>query len=163
MDFMGLNFYPQWSSRELYLNSHGRLANRAADRDGRGFAELIAGYWQRYRMPIVITETSARGSDAVRSAWLQRSLATIKELRGQGVPVVGYTWFPMLTMIDWRYRFGRRPVEEYRLELGLYRLRDGGSPSRWEGTTLVEEWRESIAPGSAGPLRTQEPDGRGGR
>ncbi len=51
----------------------------------------------------------------------------IKSLRAKGVPVMGYTWFPLFTMIDWRYRFGKAPLEDYFLELGLYRLnRDRG-------------------------------------
>ena len=46
-------------------------------------------------------------------------------------------------MIDWRYRFGRGPVEEYRLELGLYKLGSGGGSKgdRWAATPLVEQFR----------------------
>jgi len=40
-------------------------------------------------------------------------------------PPVLYTRFPMFTMIDWRYRFGRQPAEKYRIELGLCRLQNG--------------------------------------
>ncbi len=46
----------------------------------------------------MITETSAFGSQAARSAWLSSSLATIKALRTSGVPVIGYTWFPLFTI-----------------------------------------------------------------
>jgi beta-glucosidase/6-phospho-beta-glucosidase/beta-galactosidase len=137
LDYMGLNFYPQWSTRELYLNDRGQMASRVTDRQGTVFAELISTYHARYGVPIIITETSAHGSDALRADWLDSSLAAIKALRAGGVPVVGYTWFPLFTMIDWRYRFGRAPVERYRLELGLYRLGEPGGP-RWLATPLVQ-------------------------
>jgi hypothetical protein len=57
--------------------------------------------------------------------------------------VLGYTWFPLFTMIDWRYRFGRGPLQEYRLELGLYSL--DGDEQRWRPTPLVEQFRSYVA------------------
>jgi beta-glucosidase len=144
LDVIGLNFYPQWSTHELYVNRRGRLSYRRADQEGTGFADLIRAHYERYRAPIMITETSADGSDAVRLAWLRASTGAVRQLRGEGVPVIGYTWFPLFTMIDWRYRFGRRPAEEYRVELGLYRL-GGDGAGRWIATPLVEELRGYIA------------------
>jgi hypothetical protein len=47
-------------------------------------------------------------------------------------------------MIDWKYRFGRGPVEEYRLDLGLYTRRNGGAPGRWTATPLVEQFRSYV-------------------
>jgi hypothetical protein len=47
-------------------------------------------------------------------------------------------------MIAWRYRFGPRPLEQYRLELGLYRLNEGHG-SRWRATPLVEQFRSLIS------------------
>jgi hypothetical protein len=67
--------------------------------------------------------------------------------------VLGYTWFPLFTMIDWRYRFGRGPLEEYRLELGLYTL-NGPQGARWNPTPLVEQFRGYVSDpeASIGPL-----------
>ncbi|MDB5034709.1 MAG: glycoside hydrolase family 1 [Chlorobi bacterium] len=143
IDMLGLNFYPQWSTQQLYLDPRGRLAYRATEQDGSGFAVLIEDFHRRYQAPIIVTETSAFGSDELRAAWLDASLGAVRGLRGRGVPVVGYTWFPLFTMIDWRYRFGRGPVDQYRLELGLFRLKDtmeGDRDGRWSGTPLVEHF-----------------------
>lgn len=103
IDILGLNFYPQWSVKQLYINRNGRVATRVAEGQA-SFSSLIEDYYRRYRVPIMITETSAFGSDEVRATWLTQSIAAIKALRQKGVPVYGYTWFPMHTMIDWRYR-----------------------------------------------------------
>ncbi len=142
MDVLGLNFYPQWSTTQLYIDRRGRLAYRPVEQDGSGFVSLIESYFQRYRVPIIVTETSARGPEDVRARWLEASVAAIRKLRARGVPVVGYTWFPLFTMVDWRYRFGRGPVEEYRLDLGLYTL---GGEQRWTATPLVEQFRSYVA------------------
>lgn len=58
---------------------------------------------------------------------------------------VGYTWFPLFTMIDWRYRFGQRPLEEYKIELGLFKLKSNSSNGRWLSTPLVEQLRGYLA------------------
>jgi len=139
MDVLGMNFYPQWSVKQLYINRYGRLASRVFH-GSENFATLIEDYYQRYRVPIMITETSAFGSHEVRSAWLQASVSAIRNLRSRGVHVYGYTWFPMHTMIDWRYRFGSDDAASYRIELGMVTL--GSTPARrWEDTPLVREFK----------------------
>lgn len=143
LDILGLNFYPQWSTRRLSLGRAGRVVDTAVEQDGAGFSELVRLYHHRYKLPIMITETSVVGGERLRAAWLDSSLAQIRALRAEGVPVLGYTWFPLFTMIDWRYRFGKEPVERYRLELGMYRLQDSGP--RWAPTPLVEQWRCAVA------------------
>src|SRR5678815_2914647 len=99
----------------MYIDSRGRLAFRETEPEGDGFKELIRHYYDRYKVPVMITETSAVGSDEVRQRWLKSSVSMIKDLRQEGVPVVGYTWFPLFTMIDWRYRFSTEPLENFYL------------------------------------------------
>ncbi len=144
IDVLGMNFYPQWSTKQLYIDHRGRLSYRNIDQDGAGFATLIEDYYRRYHTPIMITETSALGPEDVRSRWLDASVAAIKNLRQKGIPVIGYTWFPLFTMIDWRYRFGRGPVDQYYLELGIYRLNDKNGTGRWAVTPLVEQLRNFV-------------------
>ncbi|HLJ69442.1 MAG TPA: family 1 glycosylhydrolase [Chloroflexota bacterium] len=138
-DLLGLNFYPQWSSHQLYLDKSGRVRSRLVDREGSGFAGMLEAYYRRFAIPLMVTETSAHGSDEERAGWLRASLGAVRALRLAGIPVVGYTWFPLFTMIDWRYRYGRRALGDYRLELGLYRLGDEGR--RWHSTPLVDSFR----------------------
>jgi beta-glucosidase len=145
LDILGMNFYPQWSTKQLYIDNRGRIAFRDTEPDGKGFAELITDYYERYRVPIMITETSAVGSDEVREKWLESSVSTIKTLRASGVPVIGYTWFPFFTMIDWRYRFAHEPLEEFYLELGLYKLNREPGGKRWLDTPIVEQMKRYVA------------------
>lgn len=157
LDVIGLNFYPQWSTKQLFIDKRGNLAFRETEPEGGGFEELIMKYYERYGSAIMITETSAVGSDEIRATWLEESVSVIKRLRGRSVPVIGYTWFPLFTMVDWRYRFSQEPLESFYLELGLYRLnREAGS--RWLPTPLVETIRDYTANSQAsiGELIPQE-------
>jgi beta-glucosidase/6-phospho-beta-glucosidase/beta-galactosidase len=158
-DLMGLNFDPQWSTTQLYIDRRGRLADQPVEQDGAGFSGLIQDYWERYRVPIMVTETSARGGEEIRARWLEASVTALRGLRQRGVPVIGYTWFPLFTMIDWRYRFGRGPLEAYRLALGLYTLDGASQPGRWRATPLVEQFRSYVSDPEAaiGALATPEP------
>jgi beta-glucosidase len=144
LDVLGMNFYPQWSTKQLYIDERGRIAFREVEPDGMGFAELILDYYERYRVPIMVTETSAVGSHEVREQWLESSVGMVKDLRAQGVPVIGYTWFPLFTMIDWRYRFSDEPVENFYLELGLYHLNREKKGPRWIASPLVEQMKSYI-------------------
>jgi len=144
LDVLGMNFYPQWSTKQLYIDNRGRIAFRETEPDGMGFAELITDYYKRYQVPIMITETSAVGSDEIREKWLESSIGMIKNLRTSGVPVIGYTWFPFFTMIDWRYRFEQGALEDYYLELGLYKLNREKDGKRWLPTPIVEQMKRCI-------------------
>lgn len=144
LDVIGLNFYPQWSTKLLYIDKRGRLAFSETEHEGDGFMELITHYHDRYKVPIMITETSAVGSDEIRGRWLKSSVSMIRELRAQAVPIIGYTWFPLFTMVDWRYRFSQDPLESFYLELGLYRLNRQAEGHRWIATPLVEQIKSYI-------------------
>lgn len=144
LDVLGLNFYPQWSTKLLHIDKRGRLTFSETEPEGDGFKELITHYHDRYQVPIMITETSAVGSDEIRERWLESSVSMIKDLRRDGIPVIGYTWFPLFTMIDWRYRFSTDPLESFYLELGLYKLNREDAGKRWLETPLVDKIKRYI-------------------
>ena len=144
IDILGLNFYPQWSTKLLHIDKRGRLTFSETEPEGDGFKELITHYHERYNVPIMITETSAVGSDEIRQRWLESSVSMIRDLRRESVPVIGYTWFPLFTMIDWRYRFSNDPLESFYLELGLYKLNRKSRGGRWIETPLVNQIKSYI-------------------
>ena len=145
LDVIGMNFYPQWSTKLLYIDKRGKLAFQETEPEGHGFKDMIRDYYERYKVPIMITETSAVGSDEIRERWLESSVSMIKDLRQSNIPVIGYTWFPLFTMIDWRYRFSSEPLENFFLELGLYKLNREGAGRRWLETPLVPKIKDFIA------------------
>ena len=156
LDVIGMNFYPQWSTKLLYIDKRGKLAFQETEPEGHGFKDMIRDYYERYKVPIMITETSAVGSDEIRERWLESSVSMIRDLRLSDIPVIGYTWFPLFTMIDWRYRFSTEPLENFYLELGLYRLDRESRGPRWLETPLVPKLKDYIAntERSVGSLKT---------
>ena len=66
----------------------------------------------------MVTETSTNGTLDARARWLEQSVALVPQLRAEGVPLVGYTWWPLFDLIDWSYRHSARPMEEFITRLG---------------------------------------------
>ena len=118
-DVFGANFYP-WSYRQVYQSRGGKLARLPSRARGEALGRVLRDVAARYPMPVMVTETSAKGSPAVRRRWMDETIAAVRGLRQEGLPIVGYTWFPLLSMVDWKYRIGRRPFERYLIHLGLY-------------------------------------------
>jgi hypothetical protein len=81
----------------------------------------------------------------MRAAWMDETIGAVQELRTAGIPVVGYTWFPLFSMFDWAYRRGRRPREKYLIHLGLYELVfDGNGRLERTATPLVARYQNHI-------------------
>jgi beta-glucosidase/6-phospho-beta-glucosidase/beta-galactosidase len=143
-DYLGVNFYP-WSSGELRPGKHDRLYRVPRRGSGTVLAEVLREAYVRYALPLIVTETSARGDLATRTRWMDETIAAVAALRREGMPVVGYTWFPLITMIDWAYRTGRRPLHHYLLHLGLYEAGfDSAGVLQRQHTPLVEYFRRHV-------------------
>ena len=68
-----------------------------------GYCEITRQYYERYRLPVMHTETNTwqgpQGDEAVY--WLWKEWANVLRLRNSGVPVVGFTWYSLTDQIDW--------------------------------------------------------------
>ncbi|MCU0507963.1 MAG: family 1 glycosylhydrolase [Anaerolineae bacterium] len=158
-DVLGANFYP-WSAKEMAPAADGRMRAKSINTHGGHVAAAVADFYNRYGKPVMITETSSLGGLAARERWMDGTINGMFSLREQGVPVVGYTWFPMFTMIDWAYRKGRRPLASYLIHLGIYDATfDADGVLRRERTPLVDRFQAHMArsvPPIASPLRVEQ-------
>ncbi len=109
-----------------------------------GYDAITWQYYDRYRLPVMHTETNLRqgprGDEAVY--WLWKEWANVLRVRNDGVPVVGFTWYSLTDQMDWdtalREQNGRvTPVGLYDL---ARRIRPVGEAYR----TLIAEWREVL-------------------
>lgn len=125
-DVMGVNYYPLNSTEVFEKGVHhsGGFADPrpAFDAGTDGLREVLSTYAQRYGAPVMLTETCITGSVDQRLSWLDRSVETVKALRSDGVPVVGYTWWPLFDMYEWTYRHSTAPRAEHLLSMGLFDL-----------------------------------------
>lgn len=144
-DLFGANFYP-WSYSELKLRKDGSTQQITGGASGDTLAVVLRDVHQRYRMPMLVTETSAKADIAGRAQWMDETLDTVRALRTEGIPVLGYTWFPLFTMVDWAYRKGRSPFNEYLIHLGLYDSAfDSKGILRRRKTPLVKRYQQHMA------------------
>lgn len=147
LDLVGINLYPMFSAKRLVRTPRGpRIQMRYAP--ASILDELAGLYWRRYGRPVFVSETAADGSVARRRAWLDDSVAATARVRAAGVPLIGYTWWPLYALVSWGYREGHRPPEAYLRQMGLWDLRPGPAGLERVATSLVGRYRELAAAGS---------------
>jgi len=83
---------------ELGLSS--REVNELAPRPG-GIYGVLKEYYERYKRPLILTETDYMGTVEERAAWLKYSVAEVDRTRMEGLPVLGYTWWGATDHLNW--------------------------------------------------------------
>jgi beta-glucosidase len=159
-DLIGINLYPMFSEKRLVGSGRGlRIRMRYAEADI--VDRLAALYWERYGRPLLVSETASEGSITRRRRWLEDSVAATARVRARGVPLVGYTWWPLFALVTWGYREGRKGPAEYLKQMGLWDLRQEAAGLERVPTPLVAQYRNLVAGGAAsvGPLRPATPGG----
>lgn len=148
---IGINLYPLFTNKVMTRTPAGRLRIRMPYGDGRLVDAVAQLYWRRYGAPLLIAETASSGSVGRRQQWLEQSVAAVRALRADGVPLVGYTWWPLFALVTWGYRQGRLPPAAYFRQMGLWDLDPSGHRVR---TPLVDRYRAlaSAGPAATGPL-----------
>ena len=152
-DVLGVNFYP-WSNRRWRRQSNGSIrAGRDRGDPAGALASVLGAIHARYGRSVMVTETSASGSMLRRLGWLDAVTKGVTRAREAGIPVVGVTWFPAFTMVDWRYRRSRRGVEHHLLHLGLWDVPSLSGSLERVATPLVGAYRNLVTQPLA-PIRT---------
>lgn len=100
---MGTDYY---ETSESIVFPDGRTASSNV----LGYYGLTRQYHDRYRLPIMLTETNQ--IESMNAAfWLERQWANVLRLRQEGYPIIGFTWYSLTDQVDWdidlRERRGR--------------------------------------------------------
>jgi beta-glucosidase/6-phospho-beta-glucosidase/beta-galactosidase len=109
---------------------------REGSGDVLGYYALARQYHDRYHLPIMHTETNLHDPEAVD--WLWGTWATIQQLRQDGVPICGMTWYSLTDQIDWDTAL--REKNDRINPLGLYDLDRKIRPVGREYRKLIEQW-----------------------
>ncbi|WP_214106467.1 family 1 glycosylhydrolase [Acrocarpospora catenulata] len=143
-DVIGVNYYPAFTTTRYEPGSPTPLPVEAGT---SGLEELLHEFATRYGRPLFLTETSRAGTPEERITWLRDSVALIHRLREKGLPIVGYTWWPLFALIDWLYRQSTEPAEHWLIQMGLYNLEpDGAGILQRVPTPAAEEYRRLAHP-----------------
>ena len=91
---LGVDYY-EWN--EKLVDTHGvpRVLGELF-----GWYVITMEYWKRYQRRIMHTETNCPDSRE-GPAWLWRQWHNVERMRGEGVPVVGFTWYSLVDQVDW--------------------------------------------------------------
>jgi beta-glucosidase len=153
---IGMNLYPMFTQKKLLRDAGNRFRIRMPYAAGDLITRLGRLYYERYGVPLMISETASMGSLRRRLAWLEESVAASRQLRSEGIPLVGYTWWPVFALVTWAYRQGRRPVTDHLAQMGLWDIvPDSADPLRRVRTPAVDAYRELVRSGAeaVGSLR----------
>jgi hypothetical protein len=144
-EVIGLNLYPLFTCKRLERDSRQRLRIRMPYTE-QGLIEGVAGaYHGRFGVPLMISEVATSGPVRKRLAWFRTSLGSVRNLRAGGVPVVGYTWWPMFALVTWAWRQGHRSVADHLLQMGLWDLDE---QLNRVPTALVDAYRSEVRRGA---------------
>jgi beta-glucosidase len=146
LDVVGINLYPLFSRKRLVRNA-GKLRIQMPYAGATIVETLAELYGRRYGRPVFISETATSGSIPRRAAWLDESVAAVRRVRARGVPLVGYTWWPLFALVTWGYREGRKTPHEYLKQMGLWDLRPSDRGLERVRTVLVDRYRELVGSG----------------
>jgi beta-glucosidase/6-phospho-beta-glucosidase/beta-galactosidase len=94
---LGNDYYPtseQWAFPDGHTEGAGEVL---------GYSEITRQYFDRYRIPVMHTETNMAegqaGDEAVH--WLRKEWSNVVRVRDAGVPIVGFTWYSITDQVDW--------------------------------------------------------------
>jgi beta-glucosidase/6-phospho-beta-glucosidase/beta-galactosidase len=135
---MGTDYY--------VTNEHIVHADETVTNSGEifGYYIITREYFQRYRLPVMHTETNYREPGAVD--WLRKEWANMVRLKEDGVPIVGFTWYSLTDQVDWdsTLREDNGRVDP----LGLCDLHRKVRPVGEAYERLIGQWRKILPTGS---------------
>jgi beta-glucosidase/6-phospho-beta-glucosidase/beta-galactosidase len=132
---MGTDYY--------VTNEHSVAADGTITPSGEifGYYVITKQYFERYRLPVMHTETNL--DDAERApAWLWKQWANLAQLKNDGVPIIGFTWYSLLDQVDWDTAL--RESNGNVNPVGLFDLDRKIRPVGEAYRRLVREWRDIL-------------------
>jgi beta-glucosidase/6-phospho-beta-glucosidase/beta-galactosidase len=111
-----------------------------------GYYVITSQYYNRYKLPIMHTETNIKMPACTE--WLFKQWANVHRLKHDGVPVIGFTWYSLLHQVDWDTAL--RSDAGVINELGLYDLNRKMTPVGSAYRELISQWKDIISEESYG-------------
>jgi beta-glucosidase len=109
-----------------------------------GYGEITRQYYQRYKLPVMHTETNyvqgPSGDEAVY--WLWKEWANVLRVRNDGIPIVGFTWYSLTDQVDWDTAL--REENHQVNPLGLFDLQRQIRPVGRAYKQLIADWCEVL-------------------
>lgn len=111
-----------------------------------GYYVITRQYYDRYRLPIMHTETNIKMPAC--KEWLFKQWANVHRLKHDGVPIIGFTWYSLLHQVDWDSAL-RNDAGNINA-LGLFDLDRKITPVGEAYKQLIAHWKDIITEESYG-------------
>jgi beta-glucosidase/6-phospho-beta-glucosidase/beta-galactosidase len=105
-----------------------------------GYYVITHQYFNRYKLPIMHTETNITMPNSVQ--WFYKEWANVHRLKQDGVPIVGFTWYSLLHQVDWDTAL--REDNGNVNELGLYDLNRKIMPVGLAYKKVINQWQQAL-------------------
>lgn len=97
---------PGGNGRDTYVDAEAVRVKRLVD--DTGFAPRLREAWDRYRIPMAITEVHHGCHRDEQLRWFAEAWETAGRLRAEGVDLRAVTLWSMFGNVDWRFLLARR-------------------------------------------------------
>ncbi|HEY0865751.1 MAG TPA: family 1 glycosylhydrolase [Fimbriimonas sp.] len=108
-----------------------------AGEDVLGWYQITREYYNRYRKPVMHTETNHFDPEKA-SSWLWKQWINVLRMRRDGVPVLGFTWYSLIDQVDWDIELAEKRGRVN--ACGLYDLDRKPRPVAAAYRSLLEEF-----------------------
>ena len=129
-------------------NEHLVLPNGTTRASGEifGYYVITHQYYNRYKLPIMHTETNLKAPGSAE--WLWKQWANLYRLIQDGVPVIGFTWYSLTHQVDWDTALREDNGRVH--EVGLYDLDRKQTEVGKAYRRLIQQWKDVLAQESYG-------------
>lgn len=118
--------------------------------DVYGYYLIAKQYYDRYKMPVMHTETNRTDTHSVE--WIMKQWINLLRLREDGVPVIGFTWYGLTDQMDWDSALTN--PRGHVNTVGLYDLKRQPRAVAKEYKRIIEEYGDLPLSGSDLPILT---------
>jgi beta-glucosidase/6-phospho-beta-glucosidase/beta-galactosidase len=143
-NILGYNMYPMFSRKVVARTPSGSVRVRVTKCWTETLEEITRQYASRFDLPLMITETACSGSIKRRIAWIEDSTELARRLRAEGVPLVGYTFWPLFSLVAWAYRNSTRDIDHYFFDMGLWDLKPGPTGLERVHTPVADAFKSAV-------------------
>jgi len=123
-------------------NEHLVHDNGSTEASGEiyGYYIITRQYFDRYRLPVMHTETNIAEPHSVD--WLRKEWANMILLKQSGIPIMGFTWYSITDQVDWDTAL--REDNGRVNPLGLCDLNRQFRPVGHAYKRLIDQWRDIL-------------------
>jgi beta-glucosidase/6-phospho-beta-glucosidase/beta-galactosidase len=131
---LGTDYY---ITNEHMVHKNG---STSASGDIFGYYVIASQYYQRYGLPMMHTETNMKEPKSIE--WLKKQWANLYQLKQDGIPIIGFTWYSLIDQVDWDTAL--REDNGNINSLGLYDLNRNIRPVGEAYKELILQWSDIL-------------------